>query len=136
MAADVFQGGDQFLFRGNPSLAAEKAPDFGQGAGSDVVGPVRVPMQGDGLLQKGEQTRLDGHGFRGRKAVEAAYFALIAINAQLVFQPLYQIERLQSVFRPVAVLPGIEKDLKVAGHRPAAEVQEEGWGVGGVSAEW
>ena len=53
------------------------------------------------------------------------HFAVVAINGQLRFERLDQIECREDVFHRIVVATGRELHFKLAGHRPAANAHHE-----------
>ncbi len=96
----------------------------GQRPGRDVERAVGLPGDIDRFGEQGEQSWLDRDRSFGRRAIDRAELARLAIDRQLGFELVDQIERRQGLLAVGVVLARIEKDLELAGHRPAAEVEQ------------
>ena len=66
--------------------AAVEAPDFGEGAGGDVVGGVGFVVDSCGGLKECEQAGFDFNGTLVGGLVEVGEFAVVAVDGELGFE--------------------------------------------------
>ena len=128
-AADGFECLLNLLVAGYSSLPASEAPGLPERRGSQVERTVCFVGYSLGHLKQREQSRLNFDRLLGGGAVDVADFALGVKVAQLRFERVDQIERVERGFRTVVVLARVEDDLELAGHRLAADMD----GVGGAA---
>ena len=109
---------------GQSALAADESPNANQRTGRNVVGSVRFAVNALGQRQQGGQARFDLHRLMGSLAVDVADFARFAINRQLRFELFHEIQCRAGRIGLVRRLAGIEKNRKLAGHRPPRKLQQ------------
>ena len=124
LAADVLERLAEVLIARHLPGPAIKAPNFRERSARDVVGPGRAAVEFAGEAKQLEQPGFDLDGAAHRRAIQPADFALLAINRELIFEPIDQIERGDGQFRAVGILARVEQHFKFAGHRPAADANQ------------